>query len=123
MKNAMIVALALLLGGCSLFGPAKVDVVSKPTERLPLTITPPQPLAVAAPRWIVITPENAETVWAKMRAEGGNVVLFGVTDKGYEQLSGDLAEIRTYIVTQREIIKQYDLYYSPNREKLPEESK
>ena len=123
MKIVLISALALLASGCSLFGPTKVDVSSKPVERLPLSITQPQPLSLTSPRWVVITPDNAESVWAKLRAEGNNVVLFAVTDKGYEQLAGDLAQIRTFIATQREIIKQYEIYYAPGQSKSTETDK
>ena len=34
-------------------------------------------------RWIIITSENAEEVFAKLEKEGIDPVLFGLTDKDY----------------------------------------
>jgi hypothetical protein len=45
-----------------------------------------------------------------------SVVLFGLTDDGYQQLSMTIAEMRTLIATQRQIIIKYKEYYEPKKE-------
>ena len=63
--------------------------------------------------WVIITPENAEEVWKKLKEENTDLVLFGLTDDGYEQLSITMAEIRNFIAQQRTIIIKYKEYYEP----------
>ena len=38
-------------------------------------------------------------------------VIFGVTDEGYETLSVNFANIRNYIIMNRNVIKLYKEYY------------
>ncbi len=63
--------------------------------------------------WVIITPENAEEVWKKLKEENTDLVLFGLTDDGYEQLAITMAEIRNFIAQQRTIIIKYKEYYEP----------
>jgi hypothetical protein len=39
------------------------------------------------------------------------MVLFGLTSDGYQQLSMTIAEMRSFIATQRQIIIKYREYY------------
>lgn len=108
-----------LLSGCasfSLFGGSKVQPVEIQTvavERTRLNLADPAPLRPRTPQWIVITPENAEQVWKDLESRNANLVLFAITDRGYEELSVTMAEIRNFINTQRQIIIKYREYYEP----------
>lgn len=108
-----------LLSGCasfSLFGGGKVQPVEIQTvavERTRLNLADPAPLRPRTPQWIVITPENAEQVWKDLESRNANLVLFAITDRGYEELSVTMAEIRNFINTQRQIIIKYREYYEP----------
>ena len=66
--------------------------------------------------WTVITKENAAEVFKRLEDNKDTVVLFGLTDDGYQQLSMTIAEMRTLIATQREIIIKYKEYYEPKKE-------
>jgi len=108
----------LLLSGCasfSLFGEREkpITVETKAVERIPLNLAQPTPLSPRPTRWIVITPENAEKVWQELRSKNTDLVLFAVTDEGYEELAGTMAEIRSFINAQRQIIIKYKEYYEP----------
>jgi predicted transcriptional regulator len=98
-----------------LFGPKTkpIEVVSKPIEKTPLDIPPPDPLKLEAGKWIIITPENVEEHFAKIRESGTPVVVFALTPQGYESLSMSFAELRNFVATQREIIIKYREYYEP----------
>jgi hypothetical protein len=72
------------------------------------------------PQWIVITPDNAEDVWKNLKSKNIDLVLFGLTDDGYESLSVDTAQVRNFIYQQRELLNRYRNYYEP---KPPEEPK
>ena len=119
-----LLCLALLSSGCaSLRNPftaepvKTVEVVTRAQERLPLNIADPAPLELSGSTWIIVTPENAEEVWKKLKEQQTDLVLFGLTDDGYEQLAIDFAKIRNYIQQQREITQRYRDYYENNRDK------
>ena len=66
-------------------------------------------------KWIIITKENAQETFKKLEEKGVDIVLFGLTDEGYEQLAMTMAELRNYIATQRNIIIKYREYYEPTK--------
>ena len=109
-----------LLTGCasfSLFGERvkPVEIQTKAVERTRLNIPHPAPLSANPVEWVLITPENAEEVFAKLKEKNIDLVLFGLTDDGYESLSITMAELRNYIATQRQIIIKYKEYYEPEK--------
>ena len=93
-----------------------IEVVAKPIERAPLNIADPTPLSLKPFEWTIITKENAAEVFKKLEANKDSIVLFGLTDDGYQQLSMTIAEMRTLIATQRQIIIKYKEYYEPKKE-------
>ena len=90
-----------------------IDIINKPIEKTPLNIAAPDPLTLRPIEWTIITKDNAEQVFAKLEAAGNSVVLFGLSSDGYQQLSMTIAEMRTLIVTQRQLIIKYKEYYEP----------
>ena len=50
-------------------------------------------------------------VFKKIKADGGEYSLFALTDKGYEKLSLNFADIRNKLAEQRQIILSYKDYY------------
>ena len=111
----------LLLSGCasfSLFGEdvKPVEVVTKKEDRVRLNLADPSPLKLKEVQWIVVTPENAEEVWAKLQESNTDLVLFGLTDQGYENLAINIANIRNIMNEQRIIILKYKQYYEPTPE-------
>jgi hypothetical protein len=85
----------------------------------------PNPVTAKPIEWIIITPENAEQVWAKLKEANADIVLLGLTDDGYEKLAVTIAELRNMIASQRQIIIKYKEYYEPEKkeEAKPEETK
>ena len=66
-------------------------------------------------QWFVITPQNVEQVWAKLKEQNVDLVVFALTDDGYQELAMTMAEVRNYIASQRAIIIKYKEYYEPNK--------
>lgn len=93
----------------------KVEVKTTAVERTKLNLPDPTPLSGRDVKWVVITPENAEQVWKELKEKNVDLVLFGLTDVGYEQLSLSMAEIRNYITQQRVIILKYREYYESGK--------
>ena len=126
MRNAKIWLAILLssfvLTGCAsfdFFGGPKVKPIEVKTvaqDKVPLSLKEPSPLEPRKVEWFIITPENANEVFAELEKKKYDVVLFGLTDDGYENLSLNMAEIRAYILKQRAVIKSYKDYYEPPKE-------
>lgn len=126
MKLLSILLISLALSGCSTFGwnsEKPITVFKKAESRTPLNLPDPKPLKPHEIKWIVITPENAEKVWADLRAKNIDLVLFALTDDGYEQLSVDTANTRNFIFQQREILIRYREYYESKPKADGESSK
>ena len=92
-----------------------IEVVTKPVEKTPLDLPMPDPLKLESVKWRIVTPENIDKVWEQLGAEGGNVVLFALTEDGYKTLSLNFAQIRNFILTQNETLIKYRLYYEPEK--------
>lgn len=119
-RNLSILFILPLISGCSVLSLFKkepdvkpIEIQTKAVERARLNIPEPTPLTGRQMHWVVITPENAEEVWKKLKEENTDLVLFGLTDDGYEQLAITMAEIRNFIAQQRLIIIKYKEYYEP----------
>jgi hypothetical protein len=90
-----------------------VEIQTRAVERAPLRLSDPEPVRFRDLEWTVVTPDNIEKVWADLRAKNVDLVLFALTDDGYESLALDFAAIRRYIVMQREVAQKYRDYYEP----------
>jgi|SRR6056300_1349170 len=109
-KNILIVCLfAIFLSGCSTV--SKLDVFKTEVEREPLNLSQPEAAKMENIKWVIITSENAEEVFAKLKEQGKDPVLFGLSDDDYELLSKNFAQIRAYMIKQRQIIDAYKDYY------------
>jgi hypothetical protein len=118
---SLVLATSVLLSGCasfSLFGSRvkPVEIQTKAVERTRLDLPIPTPLSPKPVEWFLITPQNAEEVWAKLKEKNADIVLFGLTDDGYEELAMTMAELRNYIAAQRQIIIKYKEYYEPSKD-------
>lgn len=115
--------LATSLPGCAIlpnfFGKKvkPIEVVAKPIEKTPLDIPAPDPLKLSPVKWIIITPANMESIFKQMEQNEQNLVLFAITDDGYQSLAMTMAEIRNLINTQKTIIIKYKEYYEPVKPK------
>ena len=83
-------------------------------ERAPLNLPNPETPKLEEVRWIIITSENAQEVFAKMKEQGKDPVLFGLSDDDYELLSKNFAQIRAYMIQQGLTLEQYREYYEDN---------
>ena len=119
MKSIIAVIIAAsMLQGCALLGWKAlegIEIKKKAVDRTPLNLADPQPLKPTAPQWRVITPENQAQVFAELKSKNIDLVLFALTDDGYEELSVDIAQIRALIAQQRDIIVKYREYYEPKK--------
>ena len=111
--NALGCGLAiLLLSNCTKPMPQQIQVSAKPIEKPQLVLPQADVLNMRDVEWIIITPENYQEVFDKIKASGRPVALFAMTDKGYESLGLNLSDLRAYIQQQNVIIAAYKEYYT-----------
>ena len=116
MRIILIILLAITLTSCT-FGERKIKFFQMEEPRAKLNLESPSPLTLDDLRWIIITSKNAEEVFAKLEAEGFDPVLFGLTDKDYETIAKNFAQIRSYLKEQNAILEKYKEYYEPTDKK------
>ena len=115
-----IVLFGLLLTGCSI-GEKRLKVFTLEEPRAKLNLEAPTPLTMEKIRWIIITSENAQEVFAKLEAEGIDPVLFGLTDKDYQVIARNFAQIRAKLAESNAILDKYKQYYEEQENKEPKE--
>tara|TARA_B100001121_G_scaffold277016_1_gene266670 strand:+ start:555 stop:914 length:360 start_codon:yes stop_codon:yes gene_type:complete len=102
---------AILLSSCAA-GVKVIDTYKIEKKREPLALTDPKPLELQDIDWIIITKDNADEVFEKIKNDkNGDYALFALTDNGYEKLALNFADIRNKIAEQRQIILSYKDYY------------
>lgn len=114
----LLLSSVFVLTGCSIFSePVKqIETVKTAVERPKLNLPNPQPLDLRDVEWVIVTKENAEEVFAELEKKGEPIAIFGLTAKGYEALSLNIADIKVYLGTQKELLVQYRDYYEPKKE-------
>ena len=114
--NALVLLIltTFLISGCS--SVKQLEVLNTEVERAPLNLPNPATPKLEDIKWMIITSENAEEVFAKMQEQGKDPVLFGISDDDYELLAKNFAQIRAYMIKQGLTLEQYREYYEPQEE-------
>lgn len=109
MRLLFALIILILITGCSSIKP--LDVSVRPVPKPDLVLPKEDVLSLRKVEWTLVTPENADKVFAEVKKQGRPVVLFATTDEGYENLGLNLSDIRAYIQQQQAIKKAYQNYY------------
>ena len=109
-KGVLLVLLVLALTGCS-FGQKRIKIFQIEEPRAKLDLPMPTALELEELKWIIITSENADEVFKKLEEAGIDPVLFGVTDKDYQVLSKNFAQIRQKLQETNNLLEEYKKYY------------
>lgn len=113
-RLAIICMLCVSLQGCAFLGWKGIEALTvkkQEVARTPLNLPDPAPIRSHSPRWIVVTPNNIEQVWQQLKESKTDLVLFALTDDGYEELAVNMAEIRNFIELQKKVLEEYRKYY------------
>lgn len=111
-KFWFVLPLTLMLTACETFGTKpqepEVKVVHEAVE-LPVYQPPvPEPPQLDNVHFIVITRENLnEKIQEVERTLGQGFVVFAITPRDYEKLSGNMQELKRYQQEQKAIIEYY----------------
>jgi len=93
----------------------QLEVFTKEVERTPLNLDAPEAPKMEKLNFIIITSENADEVFAKLKEDGKDPVLFGLSDDDYEILAKNFAHIRAFIIQQGATLDQYKEYYESEK--------
>ena len=110
-KGVILVLLVLALTGCSIGGEKKIKIFSVEKPREKLNYEMPTPLQMEEIKWIIITSENADEVFKRLEDAGIDPVLFGITDKDFQVLARNFAQIRQKLQETNNLLEEYKKYY------------
>ena len=120
--NILIIALlAVAVSGCSTVRELQIFEQEVPREKL--NLSHPEAAKMEPLQWVIITSENAEEVFAKLKEQGKDPVLFGLSDDDYQLLSKNFAQIRAYMIKQGATLDQYRKYYEEDTAKEDQKTK
>ena len=105
----LLLTLTIFLTSCS--GVKQLSIFKEEVPRAKLNLEKPTPLQMEKIQWHIITSENAEEVFKKLEADGIDPVLWGLTDKDFELLAKNFAQIRNKMVETNAILEKYKEYY------------
>ena len=109
----------VLLTGCSI-GEKRLKIFKLEEPRQKLDLQKPTMPELEKLRWIIITSDNAEEVFQKMEEQGLDPVLFGLSDKDFQLIAKNFAQIRAHLKHTNDLLEQYKEYYEPSDKKKEE---
>ena len=116
MKNILLLSvLAVFLTSCG-SSVQEIQVTTVEVSKTPLNLPNPDPLQMQNVEWIVITKDNANEIFERIKSAGGEYALFAVEDTGYEKLQINFTDIRNKLAEQRQLLLAYREYYEPVNE-------
>ena len=116
MKNILLLGLlAVFLSSCS-ESVQEIQVTTIEVSKTPLNLPNPDPLKLQDVEWIIITKDNANEIFERIKSAGGEYALFAVEDTGYEKLQINYTDIRNKLAEQRQLLLAYREYYEPIEE-------
>ena len=107
----LLILTTFLISSCS--SVKQLEVFKTEVPRTKLDLPDPETPRIQDLNWIIITSENADEVFAKLKEQNIDPVLFGLTDDDYETLAVNFAQIRAYMIKQKLTLDQYREYYEP----------
>ena len=111
MSVLILLTLTISLSACSRT-PRELEYTPQPIDRPELILPVSEELRLSKIDWIIITPDNATEEFDKIKASGKPVVVYALTNSGYEALASDTAKILKKLSEQNAIIVAYEDYYS-----------
>jgi PBP1b-binding outer membrane lipoprotein LpoB len=114
MKNIILLSvLAVFLTSCG-SSVQEIQVTTVEVSKTPLNLPNPDPLKLQDVEWIIITKDNANEIFERIKSAGGEYALFAVEDTGYEKLQINFTDIRNKLAEQRQLLLAYREYYEPS---------
>ena len=118
LRSLILSTLVLSLVACGSI--RKIEVTTASIERVPLTLSNVDTLKLDEVTWIVITPENIDQIFRDLETKNFDIVLFALTDDGYENISVNIAKIKKLVLQQKAVMAAYKRYYETQSSEIEE---
>ena len=107
----------MFLGSCA-STPQVVSYKAEPIEKPALVLPDTSVLELRNADWNIITPEELNGIFDKLKKDGEPVVIYALTTEGYSQLSLNFADILKLVSQQKAIIEAYKEYYEQTEKNI-----
>ena len=118
LRSLILSTLVLSLVACSAI--RRIEVTTASIERVPLTLSKVDTLKLDEVTWVVVTPENIDQIFRDLETKNFDIVLFALTDDGYENISVNMAKIKKLVLQQKAVIAAYKRYYETQSSEIEE---
>ena len=116
-KNSLaliLLPLLLLSSGCSTWNPLKrIEIKTVEVDRVIPTQNRPRPVNMNDIHFYVVTEQNFEEFKKRFVKENGDLVGYVLSVRDYETLALNMAELKRYLIQQKEIIVYYEKAVAP----------
>lgn len=106
-----LLTLAIALSGCA-SKPKPIEFSAQPINRPELILPSVDTLNMRDVKIHVITRENVNEIFSRLETSGQAVVLIAFTEKGYEAVSLNMADLLKILEEQKAVIRAYEIYYN-----------
>ena len=117
LKNSLaliLLPLLLLSSGCSTWNPLKtIEIKTVEVDRVIPTQNRPRPVKMNDIYFYVVTEQNFEDFKKRFVKENGDLVGYVLSVRDYETLALNMAELKRYLIQQKEIIVYYEKAVTP----------
>jgi hypothetical protein len=107
----------MFLGSCA-STPQVVSYKAEPIEKPALVLPDTSVLELRNSDWNIITPEELNGIFDKLKKDVEPVVIYALTTEGYSQLSLNFADILKLVSQQKAIIEAYKEYYEQTEKNI-----
>jgi hypothetical protein len=113
----ILLTLTMFLGSCA-STPQVVSYKAEPIEKPALVLPNTSVLELRNADWNIITPEELNGIFDKLKKDGEPVVIYALTTEGYSQLALNFADILKLVSQQKAIIEAYKEYYEQTEKNI-----
>ena len=113
----ILLTLTMFLGSCA-STPQVVSYKAEPIEKPALVLPNTSVLELRNAEWNIITPEELNGIFDKLKKDGEPVVIYALTTEGYEKLALNFADILKMLSQQKAIIEAYKEYYEQTEKNI-----
>ena len=121
---SLLIPLLLLSSGCGTWNPLKtIEIKTVEVDRVIPTQNRPRPMKMNDIHFYVVTEQNFEEFKKRFTKENGDLVGYVLSVRDYETLALNMAELKRYVLQQKEIIVYYEKAVTPKSKVNKEEKK
>ena len=117
LKNSLallLLPLILLSSGCTTWNPLKrIEIKTVEVDRVIPTQNRTRPVKMNDIYFYVVTEQNFEDFKKRFVKENGDLVGYVLSVRDYETLALNMAELKRYLIQQKEIIVYYEKAVTP----------